>query len=163
TCDRQPDLERRLACRTGLGFTAHRAAVLVNDLARDPQAQAGALALGLGREEWLEDLGYHVGGDPRTVVGHPDHDPRVLDRGRDRDPRAVGRLAGRPVGQRLLGVLDQVCPYLVELVDVDRDARHAAVAAFDDDITQRVMEQRQRGLQAGVYVGVGAHRLLIEV
>src|SRR5919112_4327926 len=112
--------------------------MLVDDLARDPQPEAGALALRLRGEERLEDPRQRLGRDTRTIVGHPHDDPRALDRRRDRDPTNARPSGCRAAGQRLLRVLDQVGPYLVELVDVHRDTGEPAEPAFDDDITQRV-------------------------
>ena len=47
---------------------AERAAVEADDLARD--GKANARAVGLGGEEWREDIFGNLGGDSRAVVGY---------------------------------------------------------------------------------------------
>ena len=51
-------------------FEAQGAAVKVDDLARD--GEADARAVGLGREEWREDILGNFGRDSRAAVGYLD-------------------------------------------------------------------------------------------
>ena len=50
--------------------------MLDDDLVCDAEAEAGALAFGLGGEERLEDARQRVGGHARTVVDHA-HDSAI--------------------------------------------------------------------------------------
>ena len=98
------------------GVDVDQAAVaLDHDPAGDVEAEAGALADVLGREERLErardDLRRHA----RSGVGDLDHDPVALGAGAHREgARAVHRVDG---------VVDQVGPDLVELAGVGLDRR----------------------------------------
>ena len=66
------------------------AAVGQGDLAGDRQAQPGPL--GLGREEWLEQVRQDLGREARPVVGNARRDGAAC-RGRGGSPAGARRLA----------------------------------------------------------------------
>jgi len=70
---RQYDLE--LSEKSGLRLDIYAAAVLLyDDVVTHRQAKPGTFARGLGREERIEHLFFHVGGDSGAVVANPDFD-----------------------------------------------------------------------------------------
>src|SRR6185436_7111540 len=81
--ERQRDREGRALA--GLARRLDLAAVGVHDLLRDRQPQAGAL--GLGRDEQLEDV--DALGQPWTVVAHLDDRAAVAQPALERDRAAV--------------------------------------------------------------------------
>src|SRR4028119_2271001 len=84
------------------------------------QAYPRSRALGLRREEWLEDAASSLGRDTGTIIGNLDADAflvRVVKR-RDRDPTFVAALL-----QCLLSVDQQVDQYLMELIIIGRHRR----------------------------------------
>ena len=94
-------------------FHADPAVVLLDDLAADAEAQAGAavavLVRLLGRVEWLEDQAQSFGWDAHAGVGHADlHHLRVRV-GANVDPQASAP------GHRLTGVDDKVEKDLLDL------------------------------------------------
>ena len=64
--------------------------MLGDDLARDAEPESGPLALGLGREERLEDARQHVGRHPGTVVDDTHDGAVTVDERLDRD-RSLAR------------------------------------------------------------------------
>ena len=111
--DRQLDVERRAAIRPRLETDA--AAVLLHDRVGDRQAEPGALADFLRREERVEDLRLQIVGDSGAVVVDLEHDGfpiGVVPRADDEDAAAVRRQ------HRLLGVDHQVQQHLLDLVAV---------------------------------------------
>ena len=112
---RQPHDGGRALARPAL--EAHRAAVGLDDLAQDGQAEAGALARRLGREEGLED--------PRELVGR-DSGPRVRDDERHAVPvRPRRERQAAALGHRVHRVADQVEQRLLELDPVCSHGRKA--------------------------------------
>jgi len=87
----------------------------------------------------------------------------TFDGGLDHDLRRRVASARARSADGLERVRDQVRPHLVQLVDVYRHVRDVAVVTLHDDITQRVIEQRERGLEPLVQIGLDPRRLLIEV
>src|SRR5262249_59035105 len=73
--DRQPDRERR-AQRSPIR-PLDLAAVLLGDLPRDREAEAGALRL--RREELFEEPGHSLLGDPAACVGDGDLDRLAVE------------------------------------------------------------------------------------
>ena len=64
-----------------------RAAMALDDAVADGQAQAGALAHGLGREEGLKNAGHHLGRNAGAVVVQRDHQEVRLAFGADLEYR----------------------------------------------------------------------------
>ena len=130
----QLDVEGRALPR--LGVEPDGALVHLDDAVADRQAQAGALADALGREERLEDLVAGALGDAAALVAHGDVQAVLL-----------GRLDGahahdaRAAFHGLHAVLDQVDQDLRDLVavevgaqaggDVDLEAHLVAVAGLE--------------------------------
>src|SRR5690606_10310223 len=114
---RQADDEAR--ADAGSGCDADDAAVLLDDLVRDREAEPGALADRLGREERIEDA-FEVGfGDALAVVLDDDDRAPAENLRADRDAPAI-------VLDRLRGVADQVQQHLVDLRRRAFDRRNRA-------------------------------------
>ena len=119
--DRQLDGERRAAAPAP-DFTRDPAAVLLDDRVGDGQAEAGALADFLRREERIEDPRLHVLRHPRPVVVDLEDDRVALEivpGAEDQRAAAVG------AEHRLLGVDDQVEQHLLDLVRIGEHLRQA--------------------------------------
>ena len=95
-----------------------RAAVLPNDGEADPEAEAGALADGLGGEEWLEDLAQILGRDPHAIVADDDLGCARLAHERNLDAPV------RPVLDRIERIVDQI----------DHDLMDLALVAFEIEV-----------------------------
>src|SRR6516162_4519285 len=96
---RQPD--REFGEFTDPAVDDDRSAMLLgDDVPADRQAEPGALAGRLGREEWLEQLFPELGRDAGAVVAHTDFDLIAEIPGRDLQhrPEAVRRLAPTLIG-----------------------------------------------------------------
>ena len=124
--DRQIEREARAAPRRAVDEDA--SAVGTHDLVREVQAEAGALADVLGREERIEDVVADLGRD--AAAGVTDHQPHApaprVQLGADRQPVLGGPLHG------VAGVDDQVQQYLCELAGRADDRRQVfGVAGVD--------------------------------
>src|SRR5258708_3569155 len=109
--ERQPDAERR-ALRSGR--EGQRAMVALNHSARDIEAETGAFADALRREERIEDATLNILWNAGTVVDHFHNQAVALPAGGDAD---------RPASRHgVNGVRDQVGPHLVELTAEPVDA-----------------------------------------
>ena len=123
------------------------AVALHHDPSRDVEAETGALADLLGREEGLEralgDLGRHA----RPGVGDLHDDAGVVG------ARAHGQHA-LPV-HRVDGVVDEVGPHLVELADVRLDRRHArgVLAPHLDPVAELVRQHGDGAVETLGHVG----------
>ena len=95
-------------------------------------------------------------GHARTVVDHA-HD-------RPADPRRSVSIAIVPLPASACCAFEIrfVHTWLSSSTNTGTRGKHA-VTPLDDDITQRVVQQRERRLEALVQIGLGARRLLIEV
>ena len=96
---RQPD--REFGEFTDPAVDDDRSAMLLgDDVPADRQAEPGALAGRLGREEWLQQLFPELGRDAGAVVAHTDFDLIAEIPGRDLQhrPEAVRRLAPTLIG-----------------------------------------------------------------
>src|SRR5216110_2591517 len=113
--DRQPDREDRATA--GPIRPSDLAAVLLRDLARDRQAEAGALWL--RREELLEEPRPHGVRDAAAGVGHGDLHRVAVEVARDRELAAAR--------QRLEPVLHEIQRRLTQEAAVDLHHRHARV------------------------------------
>ena len=103
--------------------------MLLHDRVRDGQAEAGALADFLRREERIEDLRLHLVGNARAVVVDLEDDRLligVVPGADDEHAAAVGRQ------HRLLGVDDQIEQHLLDLVAVGEHLRQAGGERVDD-------------------------------
>ena len=69
--------------------------LLHDDVVAERQAEAGAFAGGLGREERIEHLLLHLGRNAGAVVADPDLDAVAEVLGRRRKGRLVGRRSPR--------------------------------------------------------------------
>ena len=99
-----------------------------DDGIRDREAEAGALADVLRREERIEDARLDVFGHARAVVAHLEDDRVAIDV----VPRAQDqRAASVRANHRLLGIDDQVQQHLLHLVRVGEDERQSGRERFD--------------------------------
>ncbi len=115
--DRQPDGEARppqVVARPDLDT----APVLLDDAVGDGQAQPGALADVLGREERVEDAVADRGRHARTVVLETEVDRFARHSRFEHD-----RSRGLQRTDRLLGVVQQVQDHLLDLVEVEAGPR----------------------------------------
>ena len=110
--------------RVGVGLHGDLAAVHLDDPVCHGETEAGALAHLLGGEERAEELVEVLVGDAGAVVG--DHDDDVLLGAVERDEHAPA------VGQRVLGVGEQVGEHLHDLVGVELGHR-VGEAVVDGD------------------------------
>jgi hypothetical protein len=117
----------------GAAFGFHqiqRAAVRARDAVRNRQAEPGAFADLLGREERLEDAAAKLRADARAAVGNLDEMAALLRTGRDPDG---ARHAG--CRHRVLRVQQQVEEQLLDLVAVDhRHQRLGRILRVDRDV-----------------------------
>jgi hypothetical protein len=121
-CDGQPDGERR----AGAGLRAHldRAAALCDDPVDRRQAEAGAGADVLRREEGLEEAEASLFVHPRTVVHYLEHDLFAVVAGRNRQPSASRhRVAGVDceVEEHLSDLTRIGCDRMEVRVELERD------------------------------------------
>ena len=96
--------------------------MLLDDGVGDRQAEAGALADLLRREERIEDLALHLSRNPGSIVTDLKHDGLVFDvvpRADDQRAAAVGR------EHRLFGIDDEVEQHLLNLMRVGKDGRQS--------------------------------------
>ena len=147
-------LHRERGAVTGVALDRERAAVAFDDFVGDVEPEAGAL--GLGREEGLEQRLLRLGVHAAAIVTHGDDD--AAGRGRrasetHRDAAARGR------GFR--GVLEQVDEHLLQLVGVVRHrgqarfgvAQHVHAALLEHaghrllGAAERVLERARREVQ----------------
>src|SRR5713226_2262022 len=125
--------------RPGSAAPADLAAVLLDDLARDGEAEPGPLRL--GGEELLEEAPAHLRRDPGSAVGHRDLHRLVHAGG--------GEGEGAALRHRLDPVLQQVQDRLAQQGAVELHRRHRGVGGHlhHDALTggERAHELRHRG------------------
>src|SRR5450755_1443721 len=144
---RKLDGERRALAE--LRITFDRAAVTLDELVDDREAEAGAFADIFGREEWIPDSRQHVARDAGTVVADFDLDRVGGAFGLDRDLRV---LATR---ERLRGVRQEVHEYLVDLTGVTAHATRIAVLLHDVDVAlEQVTKQLERIVDRAIEIEV---------
>ena len=124
----------------GLGFAAERTAVLLHQLQRGGQAQAGALPDRLGRVEGIKNAQAGIVVHATTIVAHVDQSLVILLLQPHLDQLALspGRAA------RVFGVDQQITEDLLQLIGVGLDHNRRS--------------RRQLYLDAGQLQGVG-HQL----
>src|SRR6059036_790698 len=126
------------------------AAVLLHDLARDREAEAGALRL--RGEELLEETRRHLVRNAAAGVGHGDLHRIAVEAAPDRELAAAR--------QRLEPVLHEVQHRLAQEAAVDLHHRHARV---DLDAHPEPLARGDRPDEVGQLLDELAHRLLLEV
>src|SRR6516225_8446243 len=138
------------------GFAVDRdgaAMLLRDDVVADREAETGALAGRLGREERLKQLVPDFGRDAGAVVAHPDLDRLAQIAGRHLEGRAIGGLAIAAGALRggVEAVADEVQEHAGHLLRRQLDRRGRGVEiAFQGDVEARI-------LGAGAVIGeVGA-------
>src|SRR2546429_1228092 len=146
--DRRPDREDRARARAVRPLDL--AAVLLHDLARDREAEAGALRL--RGEELLEEARRHLVRNAAASVGHGDLHRIAVEAARDPELAAAR--------QRLQPVLYEVQHRLAQEAAVDLHHRHARV---DLDAHPEPLARGDRPDEVGQLLHELAHRLLLEV
>src|SRR2546430_15226973 len=146
--DRQSDREDRARARAVRPLDL--AAVLLHDLARDREAEAGALRL--RGEELLEETRRHPVRDATAGVGHRDLHRIAVEAAPDRELAAAR--------QRLEPVLHEVQHRLAQEAAVDLHHRHARV---DLDAHPQPLARGDRTDEVGQLLDEPAHRLLLDV
>ena len=128
---RQEDAER--GALTGLGVDIDKAAGLLDDAIHRRQAEAGALADFLGREERLKDLVDDLRGN--AGAGVDDIDPHIFRRRHALVGEAPGLLRCHvggsnrqraAIGHRIAGVNGQIDDHLLELRQIRLDRPQVA-------------------------------------
>ena len=119
--------------RAGFGLHPDLAAVLADDVARQREAQPGALVRRLGREEGVEDVFDDVGRDPASVVPDAYFDPLGGAPG-DEGERGLVRafLGAPPLGGRLAGIADQVQEDAAHVLSDHVERSHRRIEVLDD-------------------------------
>ncbi len=119
---RQRELDGESRAPARFADQAHLTAMFAHYSIGNRQTESRSLADLLGAEERVEDPIGELLGNPRSVVGNGDYQHIPVSPGGDRQP-----LASRLIVKRMLGIVDEVQEYLLQLRTIRGDARQRRI------------------------------------